>query len=125
MAPATRPSKKPETNRGLYPDEILFHELVHALRGTSAQYMSLIPLSGGLKRYDSREEFIAVLATNIYISDPSNRSKTGLRRDHIQYTPLEKGSTGRSSSTGARATPMPRSPSSAMRIGVSPRRSPP
>ena len=86
--------QKPETNRGLYPDEILFHELVHALRGTSAQYMSLIPLSGGLKRYDSREEFIAVLATNIYISDPSNRSKTGLRRDHIQYTPLEKGLDG-------------------------------
>jgi len=81
---------KAETNRGLYPDELLFHELVHALRGASAQYMSLIPLSGGLKRYDSREEFIAVLVTNIYVSDPSNGSKTGLRRDHIQYTPLEK-----------------------------------
>lgn len=86
--------QKDETSRGLLPDEILFHELVHALRGTSAQYMSLIPLSGGLKRYDSREEFIAVLCTNIYITDPSKKSKSGLRRDHIQYTPLEKGLDG-------------------------------
>jgi hypothetical protein len=83
--------QKDETSRGLLPDEILFHELVHALRGTSAQYMSLIPLSGGLKRYDTREEFIAVLVTNIYITDPTKKSKTGLRRDHNQYTPLEKG----------------------------------
>jgi hypothetical protein len=86
--------QKDETSRGLLPDEVLFHELVHALRGTSAQYMSLIPLSGGLKRYESREEFIAVLVTNIYITDPTKKSKSGLRRDHIQNTPLEKGLDG-------------------------------
>ena len=86
--------QKAETNRALYPNEVLFHELVHALRGTSAQYMSFPPLSGGLKRYDSREEFIAVLVTNIYVSDPSNRSKSGLRRDHHDNLPLEKGLDG-------------------------------
>ncbi len=80
--------KKAATNRGLYPDEILFHELVHGLRGAAARFRGL-PVSGGLTRYNGTEEFIAVLTTNIYVSDPSNGSKTGLRRDHTGFTKLE------------------------------------
>lgn len=61
--------KKAATNRGLYPDEILFdeilfHELVHGLRGAAARFRGL-PVSGGLTRYNGTEEFIAVLTTNI------------------------------------------------------------
>lgn len=80
--------KKAATNRGLYPDEILFHELVHGLRGAAARFRGL-PVSGGLAGYNGTEEFIAVLATNIYVSDPSNGSKTGLRRDHTGFAKLE------------------------------------
>jgi len=81
------------TNRGLYPDELLFHELVHAFRGASARFRAF-PVNGGLTNYTGTEEFIAVLTTNIYISDPSNGSKTGLRRDHLGFGKLEAGLTG-------------------------------
>ena len=81
--------KKAATNRGLYPDELLFHELVHGFRGAAARFRGL-PVSGGLSRYTGTEEFIAVLTTNIYVSDPSNGSKTGLRQDHKGFKPLEK-----------------------------------
>lgn len=85
--------QKASTNRGLYPDELLFHELVHGFRGASGRFRAFAT-SGGLVRYTGTEEFIAVLTTNIYISDPSNGSKTGLRRDHQGFTPLEKGFAG-------------------------------
>jgi len=52
------------------------------------------PVRGGLASYDGTEEFIAVLTTNIYVSDPSNGSKTGLRRDHHGFTKLEEGLAG-------------------------------
>lgn len=80
--------KHVNTNRGLYPDELLFHELVHAFRGASAMFKAF-PTTGGLINYTGTEEFVAVLTTNIYISDPSNGSKTGLRKDHIGFTKLE------------------------------------
>ena len=84
---------KATTNRGLYPDEFLFHELVHALRGASARFRGF-PATGGLSGYDGTEEFIAVLTTNIYVSDPSNGSKTGLRKDHHGFAKLEPGLSG-------------------------------
>jgi Effector protein len=68
-------------NRAQLPDEVLFHELVHGLR-TVAQIYKMPKLSGGLYRYDNFEEFCAVLATNIYISDRTKRVKSGLRADH-------------------------------------------
>ncbi len=80
--------KKATTNRGLYPDELLFHELVHGFRGASARF-SANRLHGGLAGYTGSEEFVAVLLTNIYISDPSNGSKTGLRADHDGFRPLD------------------------------------
>ncbi len=75
-------------NRGLYWDEILFHELVHVFRNVSRKWNKQA-LIGGLYRYDDTEEFFAVLLTNIYISDRSNKIKTGLRSDHHGFGPLQ------------------------------------
>jgi len=75
-------------NRGLYWDEILFHELVHVLRWVSGKW-SKSSLDGALQNYDDSEEFNAVLLTNIYISDRSNKIKSGLRRDHKGFDDLE------------------------------------
>jgi NleD-like pathogen effector protein (putative zinc metallopeptidase) len=79
---------KSARNRGLYWDEILFHELVHVFRGVSGKFVKR-PVFGGLTRYDDSEEFVAVLLTNIYISDRSNKIKSGLRADHQGFHPLE------------------------------------
>ncbi len=68
-------------NRGNMIDEVLHHELVHAFRRVSGK-RARVETSGGLMDYDSNEEFHAILVTNIYISDPSNKIKTGLLRDH-------------------------------------------
>ena len=75
-------------NRGLFWDEILFHELVHVFRNVSRKWNQQ-GLTGGLFRYDDTEEFYAVMVTNIYISDRSNKIKSGLRRDHQSFHPLE------------------------------------
>jgi len=78
---------KSTPNRGLFWDEILFHELIHVFRNVSRKWNKQ-PLTFGLNRYDDSEEFIAVLVTNIYISDKSNKIKTGLRSDHHGFNPL-------------------------------------
>ena len=39
--------------------------------------------------YEDEEEFIAVLVTNIYLTDPSNKAHSNLRRDHISFKRLE------------------------------------
>ena len=78
---------KSTPNRGMLWDEILFHELVHVLRNVSKKW-NKPPLGFGLHRYDDNEEFIAVMVTNIYISDRSNKIKTGLRADHQSFNPL-------------------------------------
>ena len=75
-------------NRGLLWDEVLFHEMVHVFRNVSGKWNKQ-GLTGGLYRYDDTEEFFAVMVTNIYISDRSNKIKTGLRRDHQTLNPLE------------------------------------
>jgi hypothetical protein len=108
-------------DESILPDETLFHELVHALRMASAKY-KVAPLGNaidtngfnmlGLIDYDDVEEFIAILVTNIYITDPSNKSHSNLtdyvfrwpkfislipsnkphsplRRDHVSFRSLE------------------------------------
>ncbi|HEX9721584.1 MAG TPA: M91 family zinc metallopeptidase [Ramlibacter sp.] len=79
---------KSAKNRGLYWDEVLFHELVHVFRNVSGKW-SKRPVFGGLNKYDDSEEFVAVLLTNIYISDRSNKIKSGLRRNHQSFDALE------------------------------------
>jgi hypothetical protein len=82
------PATKTAANRGLLWDEILCHELVHAFRGVSKKW-NKVRLSAGLLRYDDTEEFYAVMITNIYISDRSNKIKSGLRADHKGFNPLQ------------------------------------
>jgi hypothetical protein len=78
-------------NRGFLPDEVLFHELIHAHRGSLRLALTGgEPLGGGLIRYTREEEFLAVVITNIYISDETNGVKSGLRRDHAGGYPLER-----------------------------------
>jgi hypothetical protein len=75
-------------NNGQASNEILFHELVHAFRTVSGKD-STQPATGGLIYYDDTEEFVAILLTNIFVTDPSNRVRTGLRRDHQDGAGLE------------------------------------
>ena len=82
------PATKTALNRGLFWDEILFHELVHVFRGVSGKW-NKVALSGAMKNYDDTEEFLAVMITNIYISDRTNKIKTGLRADHHGFNPLQ------------------------------------
>ena len=84
QGPCSRIWTRITRNRGTLPHEVLFHELVHALRDAAGHGNSLSPLSGGLRGYDNTEELIAVVVTNIYMTDPTNKKadRVGLRRDH-------------------------------------------
>lgn len=69
--------------------EMLFHELVHSLRRISGK-MRYWGLKGtGLTSQGNIEEFIAILVTNIFISDVTNHYKTGLRQGWYGHSPLE------------------------------------
>jgi len=72
------------------PHEVLFHELVHSFRRTSGK-MRGWSLSGTatLSGQGNVEEFIAIMVTNIFISDVTNRYKTGLREDWSSHSPLD------------------------------------
>ena len=45
--------------------------------------------------YDSNEEFIAVLCTNMYVSDRSNKIKAGLRAGHRGFAAMTAADAGR------------------------------
>ncbi|MGP0021281.1 MAG: hypothetical protein ACLPHP_22115 [Candidatus Sulfotelmatobacter sp.] len=81
-------SRERGLNGARLPNEVLFHELVHALRMV-AEVNTSQALAGGLYKYDDFEEFCAILATNIYISDRTNRVKSSLRRSHQSGRELE------------------------------------
>jgi hypothetical protein len=51
------------------PDEILLHELIHGLRMARGQWQPGSYGSGSLLLYGNREEFLAILLTNIYMSE--------------------------------------------------------
>jgi len=75
------------------PHEILFHELVHSLRTVSGQ-MPQHQVFNKLKPYHTNEEFIAILVTNIFISDVTNPGKSSLRNDHTSHAVLDPELTG-------------------------------
>ncbi|HEX2886726.1 M91 family zinc metallopeptidase [Vineibacter terrae] len=82
----------PENDRsGRLPDEILFHELVHVMRNVTGTWDPAPPLSAAMRHYGNNEEFIAVLCTNIYVSDGSNQIKSGLRAGHQGYAAMDPG----------------------------------
>jgi hypothetical protein len=70
--------KRRPSGPGYQPDEVLFHELVHAsrqLRGV----MNEMPVNKG---YDDIEEYLAVVLTNIYLSDKGQDVFRGSHRWH-------------------------------------------
>lgn len=69
---------------GSMPDEVLAHELVHALRimqGLFNQVPTVNP------RYENEEEFLAIVAANVYISAKYN-DNTHLVADHVSHDRL-------------------------------------
>jgi hypothetical protein len=81
----------PGRNAGALPQEILFHELVHAFRFVSGKRSTgpKVRLPHGVNGFSGFEEFVAVLITNVFISDPTNPSKSRLRRDSDNFGPLD------------------------------------
>jgi hypothetical protein len=64
---------------GFQPDEIVFHELVHAARYLGGDFKQTpIPK---MPDYDNEEEYFAVLVTNIYSSE-KGRSFASFRKSH-------------------------------------------
>jgi len=61
---------------GMDPDEVLFHELVHATRQL-AGVVYFMPVD---QNYDNEEEYLAIMLSNIYIRN-KNKGAT-LRADH-------------------------------------------
>lgn len=59
-------------------DEVLFHELTHALRFAAGK-SNCVSMTGKYKSYGDEEEFYAIVISNIYLSE---KGKTDLRADH-------------------------------------------
>jgi len=70
--------------------EILFHELVHSLRRMSGKMRGWNLAGTSITNQGNIEEFIAVMVTNIFISDVTNTLKTGLRDGWFGNAPLER-----------------------------------
>ncbi|GJE61750.1 M91 family zinc metallopeptidase [Methylobacterium trifolii] len=66
---------------GSRPDEILFHELVHASRQMRGRAYGM-PVNAG---YDNEEEYISVVLSNIYLS---HKRQTVFRANHHGFHPL-------------------------------------
>src|SRR5258708_23434633 len=70
------------TKSGAQPDEILFHEMVHATRQMRGIFN---PMPLGFL-YDTEEEFFAILLANIYASETGR--PIDLRSDHHGFEHL-------------------------------------
>lgn len=81
-------SIKKGKSRGLEPSELLHHELLHAFRYMTG-FRLPITLSEGLKGFKNNEELYAVLATNVFMTDPTNVNKTGARKDWVTWEPID------------------------------------
>lgn len=75
-------------DRGRLWDEILFHELIHVFRNATGKWNNAPQLTFAMRQYDDNEEFIAVLCSNIYVADRSNRIKSGLRAGHQGFAAM-------------------------------------
>jgi hypothetical protein len=75
---------------GSLPDEVLVHEMVHALREMEGRE-NPYPTEDGLRGYDNEEEWLAVVISNIYISAKyqGEAGKDKLRADHHGFHPLK------------------------------------
>src|SRR5262249_54001997 len=78
--------KRRHRSFGKEPDQVLFHELIHAHRAASWLLPHHDKLIAGLSGYKDEEEFLAVVLTNIYISETKGK---GMRADYISYGELK------------------------------------
>ena len=78
----SRMSRCSDRGAASLPKEVLFHELVHAFRHLSGTQKFVLFKNGQLQPWDKQEEFLAVLITDIFISDATNHHKTALRQHH-------------------------------------------
>jgi hypothetical protein len=76
-------------NAATLPQEVLYHELVHAFRRMSGHLHPHNKMIDQLMHYTDTEEFLAILATNIFISDATNHHKTSLRANHESHATLD------------------------------------
>jgi hypothetical protein len=67
------------------PDEILLHEMVHALRDMQG-LTNPVPTT---TRYKNEEEFLAIVIANVYVSVKRNDNEQ-LRKDYVHFGVLEK-----------------------------------
>jgi hypothetical protein len=88
FTPATGASDCSKGKPATLPHEILVHELVHALRRASG-HIPAHKVRHKLQPYTHTEEFLAILVTNIFISDVTNHHKTSLRANHQGHAPLD------------------------------------
>lgn len=84
-----------DQNRGLLWDEVLFHELVHVFRFATGKLNAFTPVTTAMRQYTNNEEFFAVMCTNIYVSDRTNRIKSGLRAGHQGFQAMSPTDAGR------------------------------
>ena len=73
---------------GSSPTQVLFHEMAHGYRQMRGHLFRLATL-GTSRPYDNREEFFAIVLSNVFIADPTNPvvNRT-LRSDHWGFSPL-------------------------------------
>jgi hypothetical protein len=82
--------KSPCDNGGVYgkrTEQILFHEMIHALRQMSGHDLGF-PSEDQLRNYDNDEEFLVIVVTNVFISAFGSSFNTSLRADHHGHKPL-------------------------------------
>lgn len=70
------------------PHEIMHHELVHALRRVSG-HKKANRFMDKLKPFTNSEELLAIMLTNIFISDGTNHHKSSLRAEHVGHGKLD------------------------------------
>ena len=73
-----------QSGPGTRPDEVLLHELVHAVRDMWGVSHVCSKVGGG---YDNVEEFYAILVSNMYMSE---QHQATLRANHGAYSPMKK-----------------------------------
>jgi len=80
----------PNDRSATLPHERLHHELVHSLRRISGK-INPFPINGQrLSAFGQNEEFLAIVMTNIFISDVSNKHRTSLRGAWGNHPKLEE-----------------------------------
>ena len=77
----------PEGTYGSKADEVLFHEMIHALRMMQGKY-NAIPLGDRYYGYENEEEYLAIIATNVYMS-ANGVDNDGLRGGHDGHYALQ------------------------------------